>query len=128
MPFGINFRSGQYNLSKKNSRLLRIYLLDNTVIDWPLSNRATGNECIQHIERKCLIYFTVLLLSPATCFVFAILKSLHYSYKPLLENFRYMSQTDFWKIHPGHLPNKWMSFPEIGPSHQPANQNLGKNF
>ena len=56
MPFGINFRSGQYNLSKKNSRLLRIYLLDNTVIDWPLSNRATGNECIQHIERKCLIF------------------------------------------------------------------------
>ena len=109
MPFGINFRSGQYNLSKKNSRLLRIYLLDNTVqgstdlgpirsmrrfenfldppwsafskislvrwpyrtnqlfspwipdtvIDWPLSNRATGNECIQHIERKCLQSYTI---------------------------------------------------------------------
>ena len=100
MPFGINFRSGQYNLSKKNSRLLRIYLLDNTVIDWPLSNRATGNECIQHIERKCLIYFTVLCISIATCFVFAFLKSILYSYKPLLENLRCMSQTDFWKTHP----------------------------
>ena len=70
MPFGINFRSGQYNLSKKNSRLLRIYLLDNTVIDWPLSNRATGNECIQHIERKMfdLFYSPMHITSDMFCF------------------------------------------------------------
>ena len=47
-----NKREKKYNLSKKNSRLLRIYLLDNVVIDWPLTNRATGADCIQHIESK----------------------------------------------------------------------------
>jgi len=43
---------GQYNLAKKNSRLVQIVLLDKTSLDWPLDGKPTGLDCIQYIQTK----------------------------------------------------------------------------
>ena len=43
---------GEYNLAKKNSRLVQIVLLDKTSLDWPLDGKPTGLDCIQYIQAK----------------------------------------------------------------------------
>nr|XP_039251671.1 tyrosine-protein phosphatase non-receptor type 14-like [Styela clava] len=53
MPFGIKLsRKGRYILSHKNSFLVRVQLLDNTIMECTLTVENTGNDCLHAVANK----------------------------------------------------------------------------
>nr|CAB3265279.1 tyrosine-protein phosphatase non-receptor type 14-like [Phallusia mammillata] len=53
MPFGIKLkRTGRYILSHKNSFLIRVQLLDNSVMECTLTVENTGSDCLNAVAQK----------------------------------------------------------------------------
>ena len=51
MPFGFR-RIRRYNVSSKNTYLVRVFLLDNSEIECTISFDSLGKECMKNISQR----------------------------------------------------------------------------
>ena len=51
MPFGFR-RVKRYNVSSKNTYLVKVFLLDNSTIECTISFDSLGRECLKNISQR----------------------------------------------------------------------------